>query len=64
MKEKEDVREEKAESRREQENQHEESSPASDIYGNIEGKDPETGVEIPTDEAVEKSMEWMNENAK
>ncbi|CAC9933031.1 hypothetical protein PEPCOX59622_01252 [Aedoeadaptatus coxii] len=59
-----DVRQEKAESRREQENQHEKTSPASDIYGNIEGKDPETGVEIPTDEAVERSMEWMNENAK
>lgn len=59
-----DKRREKAESRRAQENQNEDTSPASDIYGNIEGKDPETGVEIPTDEAVENSREWINENAR
>ena len=50
-------------SRREQENQNPDA-PASDVYGNLEGKDPETGVEKPTEDAVEKSREWVNENAK
>ncbi|WP_077074534.1 hypothetical protein [Aedoeadaptatus urinae] len=57
-------KEEKAKSRREQENQNNEQAPASDIYGKVAGKDPETGVEIPTDEAVKESMKWINENAK
>ncbi|MDD7363500.1 MAG: DUF3787 domain-containing protein [Peptoniphilus sp.] len=64
MVDKKDKRVEKAQSRRQQENQNEAKSPASDIYGEVEGKDPETRVEVPTDEAVEKSMEWINENAK
>ncbi|MBS6524903.1 MAG: hypothetical protein KH322_02665 [Peptoniphilaceae bacterium] len=57
-------KEEKAKARREQENQNDEHAPASDIYGKVAGKDPETGVEIPTDEAVKESVEWVNENAK
>lgn len=57
-------KDEKAKARREQENQNDEHAPASDIYGKVEGKDPETGVEIPTDEAVKESVEWVNENAK
>ena len=42
-------KDEKAKARREQENQNDEHAPASDIYGKVAGKDPETGVEIPTD---------------
>lgn len=57
-------KEEKAKARREQENQNDKHAPASDIYGKVAGKDPETGVEIPTDEAVKESVEWVNENAK
>ena len=57
-------KEEKAKARREQENQNDKHAPASDIYGKVTGKDPETGVEIPTDEAVKESMKWINENAK
>lgn len=57
-------KEQEAKARREQENQNDEHTPASDIYGKVAGKDPETGVEIPTDEAVKESMEWVEENAK
>lgn len=57
-------KEQEAQARREQENQNDEHAPASDIYSKVEGKDPETGVEIPTDEAVKESVEWVNENAK
>ena len=34
--------------------------PSGDIYSKTEGKDPETGVEIPTDEAVEQAKEWVD----
>lgn len=34
--------------------------PASDIYSNV-NKDPETCVEIPTEEAVEEAKEWVDE---
>ena len=57
-------KEQEAQARREQENQNDKHAPASDIYSKVEGKDPETGVEIPTDEAVKESVEWVNENAK
>ncbi|MDU6784226.1 DUF3787 domain-containing protein [uncultured Peptoniphilus sp.] len=37
--------------------------PDSDIYAKSEGKDPETGIEIPTDQEVEEAKEWVdNEN--
>lgn len=37
--------------------------PDSDIYAKTEGQDPETGIEIPTDEEVEEAKEWVdNEN--
>lgn len=39
-------------------------TPASDLYGEIEGKDPETCVEIPTEEAVEEAREWTEENQR
>ncbi|MBU5668615.1 DUF3787 domain-containing protein [Peptoniphilus sp. MSJ-1] len=35
--------------------------PDSDVYSKTEGKDPETGIEIPTDEAVEEAKEWVDE---
>ena len=35
----------------------------SDLYAKTAGKDPETGIEIPTEEAVEEAKEWVdNEN--
>ena len=37
--------------------------PDSDVYAKSEGKDPETGIEIPTDQEVEEAKEWVdNEN--
>lgn len=36
--------------------------PAGDIYSDIEYKDPETGVEVPTEEAVEEAKEWVDED--
>lgn len=38
--------------------------PSSDVYSSIEKRDEETGVEIPTDEAVEEAKEWIEENRK
>lgn len=40
-----------------------EDRPDSDLYAKTEGQDPETGIEIPTEEAVEETKEWVdNEN--
>lgn len=40
-----------------------ENRPDSDVYAKTEGKDPETGIEIPTENAVEEAKEWVdNEN--
>lgn len=33
--------------------------PAGDIYSNVD-KDSETGVEIPTDEAVQEAKDWVD----
>lgn len=38
------------------------TTPASDLYSKVQGKDPETGVEKPTEKAVEEAMEWNQEN--
>lgn len=39
--------------------------PASDLYSKTSGKDPETGVEIPTEDAVEEAKEWAsNQNRR
>lgn len=58
-------KEKKAEARRKQENVNDhEKTPASDIYGSVESKHPETGVEKPTEQAVEDSVEWINENQR
>ncbi|MDO5715903.1 MAG: DUF3787 domain-containing protein [Tissierellia bacterium] len=35
--------------------------PASDVYSKLKGKDPKTGVEVPTDEAVEEAKEWVDQ---
>lgn len=56
---------EQAESRREQEKERKhQETPASDVYGSVKGKDSETGVEVPTEEAVEHAREWINENQR
>ena len=35
----------------------------SDLYAKTEGQDPETGIEIPTDDEVEEAKNWVdNEN--
>lgn len=40
-----------------------ENRPDSDVYAKTEGKDPETGIEIPTENSVEEAKEWVdNEN--
>lgn len=40
-----------------------EDRPDSDLYAKTEGQDPETGIEIPTEESVEEAKEWVdNEN--
>lgn len=36
-------------------------SPHSDVYGDIEGVDPETKVEIPTEDAVDEAKRWVDE---
>lgn len=38
--------------------------PASDIYSHIEGKDPETGVEKPTEDAVLEAKDWVDKENK
>ena len=38
--------------------------PSSDLYSNIKKREEDTGIEIPTDEAVEEAMEWVEENRK
>lgn len=32
----------------------------SDLYAKAAGKDPETGIEIPTEESVEEAKEWVD----
>lgn len=32
----------------------------SDVYSKTEGKDPETGIDIPTEEAVEEAKDWVD----
>ena len=40
-----------------------ENRPDSDLYAKTAGKDPETGIEIPTENSVEEAKEWVdNEN--
>lgn len=40
-----------------------ENRPDSDVYSKTERKDPETGIEIPTENSVEEAKEWVdNEN--
>ncbi len=34
---------------------------AQDIYSNVKSRDPETGVETPTEDAVEEAKEWVDE---
>lgn len=38
--------------------------PSSDLYSSIKSRDEETGIEYPTDEAVEEAREWIEENRK
>ena len=47
----------------EQENSKDhEKTPASDLYSKVKSKDSETGVEKPTEEAVEEAIEWNPDN--
>lgn len=36
------------------------SCPSSDIYAEVE-KDPETGVDVPTEKSVEEAKEWVDQ---
>lgn len=35
--------------------------PASDVYAKAESKDPETGVERPTEASVEEAKAWVDQ---
>lgn len=37
-----------------------EDRPDSDVYAKTKGKDPKTGIEIPTDAEVEEAKEWVD----
>lgn len=37
-----------------------EQRPASDVYSEVENKDPQSGVEQPTERAVEEAKEWVD----
>ena len=46
----------------EQENEIKKNNqPASDVYGKVKEKDPETGVEIPTETSVEEAKKWVDD---
>ena len=36
-------------------------SSASDLYAEAAGRDPETGVEQPTEDAVHEAKEWVDQ---
>lgn len=36
--------------------------PSSDVYTDVEKREEETGIEVPTEEAVEEAREWSEEN--
>lgn len=38
--------------------------PASDVYYQSEGIEDDTGVKIPTEDAVEEAKDWSEENKK
>ena len=57
-----EAKEKEMKARLSQENAHKpEETPASDVYSKLDGKDPETGVEIPSEVAVEEAKEWVDE---
>lgn len=39
-----------------------ENQPASDVYAKAKEKDPETGVETPTEASVEDAKNWADED--
>lgn len=38
--------------------------PGSDLYADIQSKDPETGVEVPTEESVVEAKTWVDEETR
>lgn len=38
--------------------------PSSDLYSDVKERDSETGVEVPTEEAVEEARNWSEENQR
>lgn len=61
---KEELRQKKIDAEMEQRDVGSSEKPSSDLYSSIESRDAETGVEIPTDEAVEEAREWIEENRR
>lgn len=41
-----------------------ENRPGSDLYANIKANDPETGVEIPTQQSVVDAKTWVDEETR
>lgn len=41
-----------------------EKRPGSDLYADIHSKDPETGVEVPTEESVVEAKTWVDEETR
>lgn len=58
------LEEEKIEEKQKQDGSNNVTKPSSDIYSNVEERDAETGVEKPTEQAVEDAMQWVEENRK
>lgn len=61
---KEELRKKKIDAETDQRDVGQSEKPSSDLYSSVEKRDEETGVEIPTDEAVEEARDWVEENRK
>ena len=46
----------------EQKNNASGETPGTDVYGKVQEREADTGVEIPTKDAVEEAKEWVEEN--
>ena len=46
----------------EQKNNASGETPGTDVYGKVKEREADTGVEIPTKDAVEEAKEWVEEN--
>ena len=49
-------------SQRGQGDQEGKDKPSSDLYGDVEKRDEDTGVEVPTLDSVNEAKDWSEEN--